>query len=202
MQTKSIKTIISRIIWSIVFAFVGTVVCGMLLGFTGFVVLTGSSEPHIPTNSLIIDYKKTELKDLKVGDYITWSFGKGYTTHKVVAIKYDGYFQNDELIENVLNDDGTIATFEQVVNKAVNKKAGNEIICNIITQQNSGESASCDIVNYQNDFRGRVWLIFPKFFGEAILYIQSNPIPVVTACAILVIGIMFLKNDSEYDRQF
>ena len=57
-----------------------------VLGYSGFTVLTGSMQREIPQGSLVIT-KKTDPKDVKVGDDITFVRSDNATvTHRVVTV--------------------------------------------------------------------------------------------------------------------
>ncbi|MDR0906107.1 MAG: signal peptidase I [Oscillospiraceae bacterium] len=61
-----------------------------IAGFSGFVVLTESMEPEIPTGSLVIS-RQTDPYKIAVGDNITFFVGENTTvTHKVIEIIDDG----------------------------------------------------------------------------------------------------------------
>jgi len=101
---KSVKKIISDVVFGIVMAFLGLVILFSILQKTigvsigGYHVLwvkTNSMEPTIPTSSYILT-KDVEAKDVKVGDIITFVSDnpqiKGmYNTHRVIKIE-DGKF--------------------------------------------------------------------------------------------------------------
>ena len=55
-------------------------------GFRIFKVATGSMEPTLSINSIIV-VKKTD--DLNIGDIITFQDSRGYTTHRIVEMNED-----------------------------------------------------------------------------------------------------------------
>jgi len=55
-------------------------------GFRIFKVATGSMEPTLTINSIIV-VKKTD--DLNIGDIITFQDSRGYTTHRIVEMNED-----------------------------------------------------------------------------------------------------------------
>lgn len=86
--------LIRSLISSFVFALIIMLISGYFLGYRVFSVLGRSSEPDIHYGSIVVDYK-VPLKDLKVGDYVTWSrSGNTFVTHKIISIDYD----NDVII--------------------------------------------------------------------------------------------------------
>ena len=82
------KVIISSIIKGLIFGLIAMLVAGFLMGYRVYSVMGWSSEPDIHFGSIVIDYK-VPYKELKVGDYITWSrTGNTYVTHKIIEIDY------------------------------------------------------------------------------------------------------------------
>ncbi len=57
-----------------------------IFGFAPVVVLTGSMEPEIPTNSLIIINKNVDTSTLEVGDIITYTTGETLVTHRIYQL--------------------------------------------------------------------------------------------------------------------
>ncbi len=65
-----------------------------IFGYSMFTVMTGSMEPTIPTNSLIV-VKETDSSELAVGDVISFysrdpSLSGSVNTHRIVGIEPDG----------------------------------------------------------------------------------------------------------------
>lgn len=57
-----------------------------LIGFTPFVVLSGSMEPEIKTGSIVYD-RKVKPEDIEVGDVITYMLSEDtLSTHRVVEV--------------------------------------------------------------------------------------------------------------------
>ena len=204
MNNINIKKIISGIFSSILLAIVGTILLAYCFGFRAFLVVGWSSEPYIPIYSLIIDYKGTSLNDLEVGDFITCtnSSGASYVTHRIVAIKKDGYFTSDEQV--TIYKDGNTKTFDRFANISTLSSVIPEN-CNIITQQMTDESEGidkpCELYNYQNNFSGKVTKVLPKT-GRFINYIRNNFIMVISAVVIFYLGLVFLKYKPDYVRLF
>jgi signal peptidase I len=74
--------------------FTGSGQAPSILGHSMFRVMTGSMEPSIPLDSLIV-VKKTEPSELEVGDVISFyskdpSLDGAVNTHRIVAIEEDG----------------------------------------------------------------------------------------------------------------
>ena len=85
------RMIVKIALSSFLIALVITLISAYFLGYRAFVVRGWSSEPDIHYGSLAIDYK-IPFEDIKVGDYITASFGGGYVTHRVEEIHIEsGY---------------------------------------------------------------------------------------------------------------
>ena len=79
---------IKMIILSIVFAIALTLVAGYFVGYRVYIVQGRSSEPAIHYGSIVIDYK-VPLEELKVGDYVTFSYtGKSFVTHQIIEIDH------------------------------------------------------------------------------------------------------------------
>ena len=201
MKKSKVKRIVNSVIFSILIAIVGTILLSYCFGFRAFLVKGWSSEPYIPYNSLIIDYKHTSLDDLDVGDFITLTnTGKNFVTHRIVAIKKDGYFQADESVTIV--KDGNEKTF----NSFSEINSGNNIEnCNIITQQmtkdNEGIDATCELINYENNFTGKVVKIMPVL-GKILNFVRNYTDRIIVAVVILYLGMIFFKFNPDYNRLF
>jgi len=64
-----------------------------ILGLQMYEVLSGSMEPGIHTGSIIFDKLGVDVKDLKVGDVITFKASddpKMLITHRIIQVKSDG----------------------------------------------------------------------------------------------------------------
>lgn len=67
-------------------------ICCLLLPFLGicpYVVLSGSMEPSIQTGSIVFSDKN--VREVNVGDVITYDAGSRYVTHRVVCKMKEGY---------------------------------------------------------------------------------------------------------------
>ena len=81
--------IAKTILLSLVFGLIVALIAGYFLGYRVYTVLGKSSEPDIHYGSIVIDFK-VPFKELKVGDYVTWSRGGNvYVTHKIIDINYE-----------------------------------------------------------------------------------------------------------------
>ena len=192
--------IIDIAVKSVLVSLLLTIVVGYFTGFSALIVKGWSSEPTIPYESLVIEYKNTKLSDLKVGDYITWTnTGKSYTTHRVIAIKYNGYFQDDEEITFTINGETKTEKFSQLKSKATSVLASTN--CNIITQQKGGVDKPCDLINYQKNFAGKVINILPVT-GKVVEYVKNNFQQLVFSVTILYVAYWILKIEPKYIRLF
>lgn len=81
------KTHITKIILTFLLIFVLSLLLLLYcLGFKAFAVNGWSAEPYHHYGSLAIDFK-VPFKDLKVGDFVTWSrSGSSYVTHQIISI--------------------------------------------------------------------------------------------------------------------
>lgn len=188
------------IVKSVLVSLLLTLVVGYLAGFNALIVKGHSSEPTIPYESLVIEYKHTKLNELKVGDYITWTnTGKAYTTHRIVAIKYDGYFEDNEDITITVNGESVTKKFSEILSKSTAVLSSSK--CNIITQQKGGVESSCDLINYDKNFAGKVISILP-FAGKTVVYIKSNFQQLIFTVIILYVAYWILKIEPKYIRLF
>lgn len=201
MKRQSFKQIIISILWSVIIAFILTLLLAYCFGFRAFLVKGWSSEPYIPYNSLIIDYQHSSLESLNVGDFITCTnTGTSYVTHRIVAIKKDGFFTADE--EVTIYKDGLSKTQKFSEIKISGDTTTN---CNIITQQmtqeNQGIDKPCELRNYENNFTGKVTHILP-FTGQVLNFVKTNIIMIICELAILYVGYIFFKFEPQYVRLF
>lgn len=95
-----------------------------ICGYSVFRVLTGSMEPAIPTDSLIV-VDRMEASEVRDGDIISYfsqdpSFGGAVNTHRVVSVSQDG----DRIVFETKGDanqmsDRYPATSEDLIGKVV-----------------------------------------------------------------------------------
>ena len=206
---KNYKNIIGRIliifVQGFLISFVATVLVSYLFGFRAYLVVSGSSRPDIPIQSLIINYK-CPYSELQVGDYITFSLsGKSQTTHRIVAIKPEGeYFEKGELVH--------------FWNNEVEYKYRVEKKCQILTMasyfagyeedlkdyQKTGDaqspSAMVENVNYSN-FSGKVIHILPNT-GKTLFFLRDNFTQIVFYAIILYLGVEIFKFIPYYIKAF
>ncbi len=83
---KALYIIFILIIVSIIFLNVLSITNSSLFGYRLFKVVTGSMEPTIKVNSLILI---KEQKDYKVNDIVTFKSDNSYVTHRIVSIEDD-----------------------------------------------------------------------------------------------------------------
>ena len=89
------------------------------LGFTPFIIVSGSMEPKIQVNNLIIT-KKTDLNNIKVGDIISYKDDENniIITHRVVnIIEQDGQTFFETKGDNNRSNDKKLVSYEQVQGK-------------------------------------------------------------------------------------
>lgn len=192
MKKIGFKKFIGILLRDLLLAFVLTVIVAVLVGYSGFIVVGWSSMPDIPIYSLVIEYKNTPFEDLKVGDFITFSYGTGYTTHQIIAICEDGYFQNGEEIIAIV--EGQEVAFE------FNSEKTN---VNIITRQKNKEvsAENSDYLNYEKNFVGKVLVVMP-ILGQIAYYIQRNYIQVIVAVGMAFCIYFIFQKEDEYIRLF
>lgn len=86
--------IIFSIIKSFIFSLLFAVALSLILGYRYVLVNGWSSEPVIKYHSVIMIHK-VDAKDLKVGDYVTFSYtGAGKITHRIKSID----LENDVIV--------------------------------------------------------------------------------------------------------
>lgn len=217
MEKKSIFnwSIIST---SILFAILFTIILGYLLGFRAYLVNGWSSEPEIPFQSLVIDYK-VKFEDLHVGDYVTFSNdGKSFTTHTIVAKAGEGdhkdkqYFEANEVIqfENMgvifnrhISRQCTIVTmtnnyksYESFLRPYLDSGDSPETR----TQVDTGNGPAAEYMNYSN-VHGKVINILPKT-GQFLIYIKNNFMQILVYVIIFYIATEFFKYVPLYIKLF
>lgn len=179
MQNNKSGNLAKNIIKAFGLAILITLALGYVLGYRAILVNGWSAEPQIPYHSLIVDCK-TSLGNLKEGDYVTFKNSSSYTTHRIIAIKKDGYFANGEIIVATINDKQykmvvgknevyDINTPDSEIPTSVSTQHRN---CNIITMQSGEADANKDYVNY-NNVVGKV--IYSNYLiGENIFSLRNN----------------------------
>ena len=91
-------------------------------GYRPCLIQTGSMEPYLKTNGIIMTKHVTELEEVEVGDVVTYktknSDGKTiYITHRIINITEDGYIITKG--DNNHVDDGFALTMDNVIAKTV-----------------------------------------------------------------------------------
>ncbi len=125
-KTSTFMVMLRALIPALLFAIIITIIAGLLLGYKAILVNGWSAEPHISYQSLIVTYR-CKFEDLKVGDFITFSYsGKSYVTHQIVAIDYEndqieckGWHYNTEAGEYELQSDSQYMQYKNVVGKVI-----------------------------------------------------------------------------------
>lgn len=93
-----------------------------LFGYRPVLVLTGSMEPYMMTNSVCLTEKVDSIDDIQVGDVITFHFKgenskKILITHRIVSIGEDGFINTKGDNNNVT--DNLPLTIDNVESKVV-----------------------------------------------------------------------------------
>lgn len=186
-------------------ATLGTVLLGYILGFSGFLVVSGSSRPDIPIQSLIIDYK-CSYSELQVGDYLTFSFtGKSQTTHRIVAIKPEGeYFEKGEEVifwNNEVQYKYNVESKCQILTMASNF-GGYEKDLEEFQKTNDPvkPSALVENVSYKH-VKGKVIYIFPNI-GKTLFFLRDNFVQIIFYVIILYLAMEVFKFVPYYIRAF
>jgi signal peptidase len=119
---KKTINIITTVIMVLVLAFAFLMVGMRIFGLTPYVVLSGSMEPNIPTGSVIY-VAKAGIRDLEIGDPITYHLNDLVVTHRIVDIIVDednptsvSYKVKGDA-NNVV--DGTPIPFENVIGEEI-----------------------------------------------------------------------------------
>ena len=109
---------------SFLFALLITFAFGYLLGYKPILVNGWSAEPYIQYKTLIV-IKKTDMQDLKVGDFVTFTkTGNSYVTHQIVSIDGNqivcrGWNYDRNLGEYRYQEDIQVMTYQNIVGKVV-----------------------------------------------------------------------------------
>jgi len=125
-KTSLAKVLLSKCIPALLFAVLIMIALGYICGYRAILVNGWSAEPHIAYQSLIVTYK-CKQKDLKVGDFITFTMsGKSYVTHQIVSIDYEndeivckGWQYNSETQEYEHQTDSQTLKYKNVVGKVI-----------------------------------------------------------------------------------
>jgi len=206
-------------IWkSLLISILVTLVVSIALGYKYSFVLTGSSEPNIHARSIIIT-TKTDLKNLHEGDYIMFKQGDGYITHRIIAIKRDGYFQKGEEFIATVNGEKYKMVYGAIVSKGKDN-AGKDLVlgvdeevtgtltfkndivknCNIIAMQQGQPNADKNYVNYEKNFVGQV--IYTNYpIGLTIDLLKNNPLIMVGLIGCFALLIIY-KDQTEISVQY
>lgn len=180
MQNNKSNNLATNIIKAFGLAILITLALGYVLGYRAILVNGWSAQPQIPYHSLIVDCK-TSLGNLKEGDYITFKNSSNYTTHRIIAIKKDGYFANGEIIDVTIND----KQYKMVVGKnevydintpdsEIPTSASTQLTnYNIITMQSGEANANKDYINYDNVVGKVIYCNY--LIGENIFSLRNNP---------------------------
>lgn len=115
-----LKTIFKAIIFSILI----TIASALILGYRAKLVLSESAQPDIIKHSLIVT-RKVSIEELQIGDYITFKWGNGFITHRIVRIDLDNkiVYCSDNAIDPETNEYNTEEKqnpkFDDVVGKVI-----------------------------------------------------------------------------------
>ena len=91
-KIRLVMTIIQYALIVIGVAAIATLVIPLLLGYTPFVVQSGSMEPTVKTGAVAYNNTHVDAKDVKQNDIIVFKQGESYVTHRVVRINDDNTF--------------------------------------------------------------------------------------------------------------
>lgn len=203
------KTVLSMIVDSFLWAVLATIVFAFLFGYKMILVNGWSSQPTIPYQSLIIT-SKFKQKDLKVGDFITYSYsGNSYITHQVIAIKTDGtYFEQGETFTAVidgteynmvfgykLNSDGTCTANADNADSAISTNCNIIVMQHTFTNNELNIDATKEYLNYNTNFVGKVIFIsYP--LGITAFTIKGNPFVLIgiIVCLALTVFVKYYYN--------
>ena len=85
-------TIIQYILIAVGIIAVITLIIPMLVGYTPFVVQSGSMEPAVKTGAIAYNNTHVKVEDVKDGDIIVFKQGESNVTHRVIKINDDNTF--------------------------------------------------------------------------------------------------------------
>ena len=91
-KIRLVMTLIQYVLIVIGITAITTLVIPLLLGYTPFVVQSGSMEPTVKTGAVAYNNTHVEVKDVKTNDVIVFKQGESYVTHRVVRINVDHTF--------------------------------------------------------------------------------------------------------------
>ena len=197
-------------IWkSLLISILVALVASIALGYKFIFVNGWSAEPDIHYKSIIVT-TKTDFKNLNEGDFITFKNNSSYVTHKIIAIKRDGYFQKGEVFVATINGEEYKMVYGS--NKAYGMDTTEEAMdksnlsdlrgdCNIITMQRSETpDANKDCVNFQKNFVGQV--IYTNYpIGLTIDLLKNNPLIMVGLIGCFALLIIY-KDQTEISVQY
>lgn len=209
-----VYSILRTIITSILLSILLTLLLGYVVGFRMYIVNGWSSEPDIPYNSIVLDYR-SKYEDLHVGDYIT--FGKEtYTTHVIVAKCGEGDYKDKTSFSY-----GEEITFENmgitfsrscsldgatIVTMTNNKSSYADLVKKYSEgginagQTCSNEGPSAEFNTYSN-ISGRVIYILPTT-GKILIYVKNNFYQLVFYVIILYVGAELLRFSQPYSKTY
>lgn len=207
---SQLSTIWSSIWKSLLISILVVLVVSIALGYKFIFVNGWSAEPDIHYKSLIVT-TKTDFKNLNEGDFITFKNNSSYVTHKIIAIKKDGYFQKGEVFVATINGEEYKMVYGS--NKAYGMDTAEEEMdksnlsidlrkdCNIITMQRSETpDANKDCVNFQKNFVGQV--IYTNYpVGLTIDLLKRNPFIFFGLVGCFVLLIIY-KDQTEIAIQY
>ena len=112
---KKVCNIFLTIIFIVLIGIAGIMFVPRIMGYDGYVVVSGSMEPNIPVGSLVY-IKEVSFDDISVGDIITFKMGDNVVTHRVNMID-----QENQMIQTKgdANDsaDGSMLSMDNVLGK-------------------------------------------------------------------------------------
>lgn len=119
---KTLRIIADTFTLGVLGAIIGLIALPVLLGYTPYIVQSGSMEPVIHTGSLT--YINTKDTDITTGDIITYKIDENkLVTHRVDSLSADGGYitkgdANDTVDLNTVYQEQIIGTYKFSIDKA------------------------------------------------------------------------------------
>lgn len=166
------KETIKKVIPNLIYAVILTFIFALVLGYRPYIVTSGSMRPSIEPGAVVLIKSVKNIEELQVGDVITFSHsGSTNTTHQIIAIRTQGYFQEGEIIECDLNGE----TFTYTI-----KATGG----NILTHGTANSIGNVDSpVTFNKHVKGKVCYTF-WYVGLIIVTLKNQIISLLIVIAI------------------
>ena len=222
--------IFKAVLWALLLG----ILLGYLFGYRYILVNGWSSEPYIPYHSIILT-SSTKLQNLKVGDFITYTssnktififmkrspslllfqsdlsgktiFSKqSNVTHQIIAIKYDGYFVEDEEFTAIIDGKPYSMKFGYNIDEEGNisetKETSISTNCNIITMQRTYNQDGTFIIDAQKEYKnfdqvvGRV-VGYSTVIGKTLFLLKENKLILLGVFACFVVLLLVKEEFSK-----